>query len=229
MKRQLLIPAAGMGLRLGAREPKALTPLGGRPLLARTLERFSAAGLVEGAVIIVPDTWRARFAEALAAEFPGVTFLLAPGGEERQASVANGLDALGADTELVLVHDAARPFVSAEAIEASCAAAEELGAATVALPCADTILQADADTCLEATPPREKLWQCQTPQTFQVAVLRDAHRRAREEGHLGTDDASLVRRMGGRVKLVLGTPLNFKITTPADLALAELVLREDLA
>jgi 2-C-methyl-D-erythritol 4-phosphate cytidylyltransferase len=98
----------------------------------------------------------------------------------------------------------------------------------VAIPSVDTILVGDKDGFLVSTPERARLWACQTPQTFRVGVIREAHRQARAQGFTATDDASLVRRVGGRVKLVLGTPLNFKITTPFDLAMAQLVLEEGL-
>lgn len=229
MKVRLLIPAAGLGARLGCNSPKALVPLGGRPMLVRTLERFASLGLLEGAAITVPPGHEAEFREVLAAAYPGIPFALVPGGAERQDSVCRGLDALDADTGIVVIHDAARPFVSAESVRASIDAAAECGAATVAVPCIDTILQADAGQYLIDTPDRRTLWACQTPQTFRVEVIRAAHDAARRDRFTGTDDASLVRRTGERVRLVLGTPLNFKVTTPADLAIAESVIREGLA
>ena len=235
MKCQLLIPAAGVGKRLGLNRPKALAnvgggPLqGGEPLLVRTLKRFQPLGLVEGAVIIAPVEHEPEIEEALRTAFPYAEFRFAPGGSERQISVGNGLACLDTDTEVVVIHDAARPFVTAESVQASINAAWEHGAATVAIPSIDTVLQSDADAFLVGTPDRRQLWLCQTPQTFRVPVIREAHERARRDAYLGTDDASLVRRAGFPVKLVMGTPLNFKVTTATDLALAECVIREGLA
>lgn len=226
MKTQLLIPAAGMGVRLGHALPKALVPLGGVPLLARTLTRFIPLGLVENAVIVLPVSHRPLVVEAVERHFPGVGFRWVDGGPERQDSVGNGLAALDADTECVVIHDAARPFIPSDIVQASCVAAEACGAATVAIPCQDTILEGDGDAYLVRTPSRANLWSCQTPQTFRAPVIREAHGRARREGFLGTDDASLVRRMGGMVKLVMGSPQNIKITTPADLSWAEWQFRE---
>ncbi len=221
---QLLIPAAGMGLRLGVDRPKALIELAGKPLLARTLSRFESLGLIDRAVIVGTPGHQDEFLQVLREAFPGCRFTWCEGGAERQLSVLNGLSALSQETEIVVIHDAARPFVTAESVQASIDAARRFGAATVAVPSADTILVGDEDAFLVETPDRTALWACQTPQTFQVSVIRAAHAAARAENHMGTDDATLVRRMGGAVKLVMGSPLNFKVTTPGDLALARQVI-----
>ena len=225
----MLIPAAGMGERLGGLEPKALAPLGGKPMLLRTLERFHNAKLSGNIVIIIPPQHRQAFKNALAAVVPEVSFLLVDGGAERQMSVANGLAALDSDTAIVVIHDAARPFVTAESIDASVAAAARFGAATVAVPAVDTVLVADDEQCLSHTPDRATLWVCQTPQSFQVKIIAEAHQKARRERFIGTDDATLVRRYGGTVRLVMGSPLNFKVTTPTDLVLAQYIVKEKLA
>ncbi len=225
---QLLIPAAGMGLRLGTGGPKALIELAGTPLLVRTLSRFEPLDLVARAVIVGPAECKTQFLEVLTAAYPGVTFTWTDGGVERQHSVMNGLAALTEDCEIVVIHDAARPFVPKHAVRDSIDAAREFGAATVAIPAIDTVLVGDADAFLVDTPDRTRLWACQTPQTFRVSVIRDAHRKASREDHLGTDDATLVQRTGGRVKLVNGSPLNFKVTTPEDFALAERVIEGGL-
>ncbi len=217
-----------MGLRLGGAGPKALAPLEGTPLLVRTLQRFAGLRLVENAVIIVPANQRAQFNEALSAAFPGVAFILVDGGAERQQSVANGLDALLPTAEIVVIHDAARPFVSREAIQLSIAAAQSCGAATVAIPLIDTILVADEQGFLDSTPDRANLWACQTPQTFRIDAIRDAHAAAARAGYRATDDASLVRWHGGSVRIVNGSPANRKITTPEDLAYAAHLLRNNL-
>ena len=218
-----------MGVRLGSDGPKALVPLQGRPLLVHTLARFESIQLAEPVVIIVPPGSEDTFREALRASCPVDAFVFVSGGKERQDSVRFGLDALEDDTDVVVIHDAARPFVSRQAITDSIAFASEEGAATVAIPTTDTILQSDDGAYLAETPPRKKMWACQTPQTFRVEVIRDAHARAKTEGYAGTDDATLVRQAGHRVKLVMGTPTNIKITTPTDLALATTILREELS
>lgn len=225
---QLVVAAGGMGVRLGLGGPKALVLIAGKPMLLRTLERFSGLGLVDGAIIVVPEGHENAFEQVLQAAFPAQRFSLVGGGPERQDSVANGLARLDEKTEIALIHDAARPFVTEDSIKASIEVAEDCGAATVAIPSTDTILMGDSADYLVETPARETLWACQTPQTFQTAVIRHAHEAARRGAYTATDDATLVRRDGGRVKLVMGSPLNFKITTPADLALAECVVKEGL-
>jgi 2-C-methyl-D-erythritol 4-phosphate cytidylyltransferase len=213
-----------MGTRLGADRPKALIELVGTPLLLRTLRRFDSAGLISGCVITIAPAARRAFENCLAEAFPGVPITLVDGGAERQDSVLNGLSALRDDTEIVVIHDAARPFVSEESIRESIEAAREVGAATVAIPSVDTILVGDAEGFLENTPDRRMMWSCQTPQTFKVDVIRAAHIAAKNNGRMVTDDATLVRQNGGRVKLVMGSALNFKITTQADMAMAQCVL-----
>ena len=127
--------------------------------------------------------------------------------------------------EIVVIHDAARPFISVEAIQRSIDAAAETGSAVVATPVRDTIKRADAQHTIRETVSRHDLWLAQTPQTFQVGVIRAAHQWAQQRGIVGTDDATLVEQMGRPVRIVPGDALNFKITTPDDLALAQAVLR----
>ena len=217
-----------MGMRLGWDGPKALVPLEGRPLLAHTLSRFETVELVDPVVIVVPPGSENTFRDALHATFPDRNFELVGGGEERQDSVRLGLDAVEDNTDIVVIHDAARPFVSHQAITDSITFASEEGAATVAIPTIDTILLSDDDQYLTETPARAYMWVCQTPQTFRVDVIRDAHDQAKAKGYVGTDDATLVQHAGHPVKLVMGARTNFKITTPTDLALATTILREEL-
>jgi 2-C-methyl-D-erythritol 4-phosphate cytidylyltransferase len=191
--------------------------------------RFNELDLVRNCVITIAPQARAEFEDALRTHFPTLPVQLVEGGKERQDSVRNGLAALEPATTIVIIHDAARPFVSVESVRVSVDAAAKFGAATVAIPSIDTILVSDADANLLDTPDRKTLWACQTPQTFRVDVLRHAHEKALCAGFTGTDDASLVRRAGGKVKLVMGSPLNFKVTTPQDLALARCVIEGGLA
>ncbi len=217
-----------MGLRLGLEKPKALVSFAGKPLLIHTLERFRTIGLLSGAVITVPPNREGEFEHILCKAFPDNAFALIAGGRERQDSVEKALNALDESVEIVVIHDAARPFVSKASIQASIEAAIEHGAATVAIPCSDTILTAKEGDFLAGTPDRHRLWACQTPQTFRVDVIKKAHKYAREHGFSGTDDATLVQRMGAPVKLVKGTPFNFKITTGEDVALAEAIIQKGL-
>lgn len=228
MTTQLLIPAAGLGERLGYGIPKALVPIEGAPLLVRTLTRFHECGLCGGAVVLVPPGHVAGFAEVIDAWRPNAGIQLIEGGATRQQSVRLGLKALQPETEVVIIHDAARPFVPPESILASVQEARAHGAATVAIPSVDTILEATADQFLEATPDRSRLWACQTPQTFRKDVIMAAHAAAAAQGFSGTDDATLVRWHGGPVRLVSGSRYNMKITAPEDVRLAKAMLREGL-
>lgn len=210
---------------MGAPVPKALIDVAGRPLLARTLERMRASGCFDAPpVVTYPARHEAVFRQCL--NEAGLDATLIPGGAERQDSVRLALESLPPDTELVAIHDAARPFVPVASVEASLGAAREFGAATVAIPVTDTILEADNGAFLVNTPDRARLWACQTPQSFRYSVILEAHHRAAREGFLGTDDASLVRRMGGAVKLVMGHAHNIKITRPEDLTWARAIIEE---
>lgn len=229
MKAQVLIPAAGLGTRLGTPGPKALLDLCGEPMIVHTLRRFAPLGLAETAVIVVYPEHEAALSAACQAAFPTARFRFVHGGAERQESVARGLDALDADTEIVAVHDAARPFVPAAAVQAALETAAAGGAATVAIPSADTILVGDDAGYLVDTPDRSRLWACQTPQVFRVEVLRAAHAHALAAGATATDDATLAQRAGYPVRLVPGSALNFKVTVAADADLARAVIEKGLA
>jgi 2-C-methyl-D-erythritol 4-phosphate cytidylyltransferase len=186
-------------------------------------------GLAAGAVVLATPGMIPEFRAVIDSASLDTHIQVIEGGAERQISVQNGLAALPNDAEIVVIHDAARPFVSREAVEAAIQAATDCGAATVALPAVDTILQADNEAFLESTPSRELMWQCQTPQVFRRDVIVDAHARARKDGVMTTDDGSLVKHYGTPVKLIPGDPLNFKITTPADIAFAATVIERGLA
>ena len=216
-----------MGVRLGADGPKALVDIGGRPMLAVTLARFSGMELLDPAVIVAPSAFFSAFERELNAHLAPGSWILVEGGAERQESVARGLAALREDAEIVVIHDAARPFVSRQAVEASIAQAAAHGGATVAMPVSDTILVADERQFLDSTPDRRMLWACQTPQTFRVEVIRRAHQAALDGGYSCTDDATLVRRVGLPVKIVEGSPANFKVTAAFDLATARRMASEE--
>ena len=226
MNAHLLVPAAGLGKRLLRSEPKALVDLAGEPLLIRTLRCFASLGLVKDALVMVPLHHETAFRAAIDHAFPSTRVQLSPGGAERQQSVARGLDALATDHGIVVIHDAARPFVDPDTVREAISEARKHGAATVATPCVDTILQATKDQFLEDTPDRSRLWACQTPQVFRIGLLREAHRRAAKEGRSYTDDATLVLAHGAPIRIVAGSPKNFKVTTPEDLRYAEFLIQE---
>jgi 2-C-methyl-D-erythritol 4-phosphate cytidylyltransferase len=207
---------------MGAADNKVYLPLDGRPVLAWTLEAFERCSAVETVVIVAAASEVAR-AESLTAEYGFIKVRkVVPGGLERQDSVMQGLAAL--DTEGVLVHDAARPLITPEQIEACLRAAEEHGAAALAVPVKDTI-KITENGMIVSTPERSRLAAVQTPQAFRRQELLEAHLLARKEGAAATDDAMLLERLGRKVACVPGHETNLKITTPEDLLVAELFAR----
>ncbi len=228
MKVIALIPAAGMGKRMGAAVNKQYLQVGGRPILAHTLQVFETAPFVDQVYLVTPADEIAYCRQEVVARYGfakvcGIT----AGGKERQHSVLNGLRALvGAlADDIVLIHDGVRPFLPVSVLERAVASARQHDGALVAVPAKDTIKVVE-DGVVSETPPRERLWLAQTPQAFRYGVIRDAHERAAAEGYLGTDDASLLERLGKRVHVVMGDYRNIKITTPEDMLLAEAFLKQ---
>lgn len=221
-----IVPAAGGGTRMAAGLPKQYLPLAGVPLLARTLLALRAPGCVNRLVLVVPPGHEERCRREILEPFGLSADAVVPGGEDRQASVCAGLLHAGAESDLILVHDGARPFITPAVIQAAVTAAAEAGAAVVAVPVTDTIKVADRDGWLVETPERGRLWAAQTPQVFRASLLREAHARALRDGFRTTDDSALVERLGHPVRLVPGSPENLKITTAADLLVADQILKE---
>jgi 2-C-methyl-D-erythritol 4-phosphate cytidylyltransferase len=224
-----LIPAAGSGRRMGAGGNKQYLELGDRPILARTLARLAALEAIDALHVIVPAGERQFCRDEVVARFAlSKVCAVVAGGAERQDSVRHGLAACGAaDDDLVLIHDGVRPFFPAGQIVPLLAAAAADGAALLAIPAQDTIKEVAAGRVV-STLDRSRLWQVQTPQAFRFSVILAAHERARKAGHAGTDDAALVEWCGWPVAVVPGSPFNFKLTTPADLALARALLTAGL-
>lgn len=205
-----LIPAAGQGERLG-RGPKAFLPLGEGTLLSTSVTAFS--GLVDEIIVAVSEAMLPDIGAHLDSSTGKVTPVL--GGTTRQATVYTLLKA--ARSDLVLIHDAARPFLSKEVIQRTLTAVRETGAASVVRPVADTLVRAETGE----TVPRDPLRAVQTPQGFRLDLILEAHRTALEHGTTATDDAALVRLLGHEVALVEGSAWLMKITTPTDYALAQ--------
>jgi 2-C-methyl-D-erythritol 4-phosphate cytidylyltransferase len=221
-----VVPAAGGGARMAGAQPKQYLPLAGVPLLTRTFQALRASGRVDSLILVVPPGHEARCRAELLEPFGLTADAVVAGGADRQASVFAGLTRVPEGTDLVLVHDGARPFITAVVIGAAVAAAAEAGAAVVAVPVTDTIKVAGPDGWVVETPERGRLWAAQTPQVFRPALLRRAHGRALRDGVRSTDDSALVERLGHPVRVVPGSPENLKITTMADLALAEHLMQE---
>lgn len=219
-----LVVAAGSGERLGAGVPKALVALAGRPMVAWSLETVLLAGIPR-AVVAVPPGHGAIAEEALAAFGPRLPLGLAlvEGGATRSASVRNALAAAG-DPDAVLVHDAARPLAAPSLFDAVLAALDDADAAIAAARVTDTIKEAGADGVVVRTHDRSRLWAIQTPQAFRAGTLRTALRAGEDVLAQATDDAWLVERAGGRVRVVEAPASNFKITTPHDLRVAASLL-----
>ena len=218
-----LVPAAGVGRRMAADQPKQFLSLGGMPLLSRTLSVLDAVREIWGVVVAAPPGLVDEVYEAYLRPY-GIAKVKAvvPGGRERQDSVKNALQAAQEQgAEWVLVHDAVRPLAGPGLFREVLAAAQKHGAAAAALPCSDTVKEAHADGRVIATLDRSRLWLVQTPQGFSAPLLEQALARASAEGYYATDEAALLEWMGEEVRLVKGARENLKITTPADLRLAQ--------
>ena len=222
MKASAIIVAAGSGSRLGRSEPKAFVALAGRTMLSWSLATIAQVAAIEEVVIAVPAGREA--AARRAASTLSIPVKITPGGAERQDSVQIALALTSAQSELVVLHDAARPWASAQIFEACLVAADRAGGAIAAIPVADSLKLVDAGRAISATVPRSDLWQAQTPQAFRRALIIAAHDRAMRDHVAATDDANLAERIGTRVEVVECTTPNLKITTEADLGLATALL-----
>jgi 2-C-methyl-D-erythritol 4-phosphate cytidylyltransferase len=220
-----IIVAAGSGVRLRSGVPKAFVKIGGRTMLSYSLAAVGQVGAIGEVVITVPDEFENAARAEVAAAGLTVPVKITPGGIERQDSVRIALALTSAESELIIVHDAARPLATPAIFEACLNAAARAGGAIAAIPVADTLKRvADNDTAITATVARAGLWQAQTPQAFRREVLVAAHQRAVSDGIVATDDADLVERTGVRVEVVEVTTANIKITTPSDLAMVKAIV-----
>ena len=242
MKVSVIIPAAGLGTRMSAAArsknkkeviSKQFTALRGVPMLIRTLRVFAAHPRIDELVVVLRKDEIPGFQARLDKEEREISkkkVSLVEGGEHRQESVTNGLNSLRSEPDdIVLVHDAVRPFVDDSMIDEVIGAAGKYGAAIVGLPAVDTIKQVDRTAegaLITATIPRERVVMAQTPQGFRYSIIKKAFDDAAADGFVGTDEASLVERARYPVAVVMGSARNLKITTPADLELAEFYLEK---
>lgn len=222
-----LIPAAGMGKRMGASINKQYLQLNGMPIVARTISVFEQSPLIDAIYLVIPAE-EIPYCQKHVVEAFGFRKIAAivPGGRERQNSVMNALKAMRehvSDDNVVLIHDGVRPLITENVLCESIKTASLYDGAVVAVPVKDTIKSVRNDIVYD-TPPREGLWQAQTPQSFRFGTIYSAHLSAEADGFYGTDDASLVERTGGEVHIIRGDYRNIKITTPEDLILAEAFL-----
>ncbi len=226
MKADAVIVSAGKGLRFMEGKKKQFYFLEGKPILAHALDTFETCSLIRSVRLVVGQDDMDYCLKEIVEKyrFQKVSKIV-PGGKRRQESVKNGIDTLPRDADIVAIHDGVRPLVTRTMIEDSIHSAVRYGAVVLAMPVKETIKMSNPDGTVLKTLDREFLWQIQTPQTFQVDVIREAHSRATQDGFVGTDDASLVERLGMKVHILPGSYTNIKITTPEDLVLANLFLK----
>jgi len=222
-----VICAAGVSTRMNSKMSKQLIPLRGRPLIAHTLSEFEKSTRISEVVLVVNrgviDYYKQNVVERY--HFKKVRRVVG-GGVNRQDSVYSGLLALSPYIEIVSIHDGARPLVTSDLIDKTVELLGDKNGIVVAVPAQDTIKIVGEDGIVVETPKRSSLWAVQTPQVFPLKLIKEAIERANEEGFVGTDDASLMERLGYKVHIVLGTKENMKITTPIDLTIAEVIMNE---
>ena len=215
----VVVPAGGIGRRLGHRTPKQLLKLGPTTILALTVGHFLRHPAIGNVIVAAPRAYLARTRQALSALRGPARLEVVAGGAERQESVWLGMQAAPDSAAVLVVHDAVRPFITRALIDRVIAAARASGGAVCALPIADTVKRV-GNGVVETTIDRSALWAAQTPQAFRAPLLREAHEKARRDAFVGTDESMLVERLGHPVIVVRGLPENMKITTADDLGRA---------
>ncbi|HUY15501.1 MAG TPA: 2-C-methyl-D-erythritol 4-phosphate cytidylyltransferase [Terriglobia bacterium] len=221
-----IIPAAGSGTRMGSGTPKQFLALEGVPIFIHTLRKFIGSDAVDDVLLALRPEEMAR----AQAEIDRENFLrpprITPGGSTRQETVGLALEQAPPGTEIVVVHDAVRPFVEPEMIRRIVDAARKDGAAIFAIPTVDTVKQVEREF-ITGTIPRERIALAQTPQAFRYDLIREAFEKARAEGFHGTDESSLIEHLGEKVAVLMGSDRNIKITKPSDLPLARLYIVQE--
>jgi 2-C-methyl-D-erythritol 4-phosphate cytidylyltransferase len=222
----VLIPAAGMGKRMGKAVAKQFLLLGDKPVLAHTLLAFQRSSEIDEIIpILAKEDMESCLREIIEKFNITKVKTLVVGGKERQESVSHGLQKLEKNASIVLVHDGVRPFVTQEMIHEVVESARKGECVTVGVPLKDTVKEVDDQGMVRQTLDRSRLWAIQTPQAFPAKVLKHAYEESSRHNAVGTDDAMLVERAGGKVRVIMGSYENIKITTPEDLILAEEILK----
>jgi 2-C-methyl-D-erythritol 4-phosphate cytidylyltransferase len=230
-----ILPAAGLGTRMGADTPKQFLELGGEPLVIFTLRRLAACAAITDFILATRSEELTFLEDKVSRAKLGRPARVVHGGETRQQSVANALAQVAPETEIVLVHDAVRPFVTTEQIDRLIQEARTRGAAILGIPAIDTVKEVKRASLpqdvalITSTIPRERIVLAQTPQAFQYKILSDAFARAKQDDVVASDEASLVERTGQNVYVVLGSERNLKITRPSDMDLAKFYLEQERA
>ncbi len=228
LKTAAIVAAAGLGKRFGGSVKKQFQNLFGKPVLSYSIESFESCQLVDEIILVVSEDSISYCDREIVGKFAfkKVTRII-PGGKERRHSVERGFNSLSDKIDVVLVHDGVRPFITVRMIEEVIKEASKSGGAILAIPVKDTVKKSSPENYIERTISRESLWLAQTPQAFRYDVLKRAYEKL-EDRFIGTDESSLVERLGIQVKLVKGSELNIKITTEEDLLLGELILKEGI-
>jgi 2-C-methyl-D-erythritol 4-phosphate cytidylyltransferase len=221
-----IIPAAGLGVRMGGGTPKQFLSLEGVPIFIHTLRKFAAAEAIDDIILALRPEDMERARADVACEHFSRSVQLVVGGATRQETVGRALAEAPPGTEIVVVHDAVRPFIDSAMIQRVVEAARKDGAAILGIPSVDTVKQVERQLIL-GTIPRERIVLAQTPQAFRYAIIREAFDRATADGFNGTDESSLAERLGHNVTVLMGSDRNIKITKPSDLPLARLYIAQE--
>jgi 2-C-methyl-D-erythritol 4-phosphate cytidylyltransferase len=230
MKATAIIVAGGSGVRMKAATRKQyLKTASGLPILTMTLMPFDACDDIDDIILVVPGTdinyCRENILSPVELKTP---IRLVPGGRSRQESVFNGLKTMKKSRSIAVIHDGVRPFVVPEQITACCKEAATSGACILGISASDTLKQTSRDGYIEKTLERDCVWLAQTPQAFQCSLILKAHASALSDNFKGTDDASLVERLGKKIRIIPGSRKNIKITVPEDLAIAEAIIHTNI-
>jgi 2-C-methyl-D-erythritol 4-phosphate cytidylyltransferase len=221
-----IIPAAGIGVRMHTDRAKQMIELGGVPLLVHTLRRFEQCEAINQIILVLQPSLTSEVLALISRHNLKKVSRVVAGGAERQDSVYRGLLVIKPeDAGIIVVHDAVRPFVRPDEIRAVVERAESKGAALMAMAATDTIKQVKSAR-VQRTLDRRRIYYAQTPQAFRYEIIREAYERAYADGFMATDDSQLVERLGHKVSVVEGSPINIKITRPFDLKLAEVIHSE---
>ncbi len=224
----VIVAAAGMSNRMGSRINKQFIAIDNKPILAHTLDKFERSPYIDEIILVAKEEEVEYCRKEIVRRyrFKKVAKIIR-GGKERQDSIYNGLMALNERTDIVLTHDGARPFVRLKNIEDGVKGVLEYGACVIGVPVKDTIKVCNETNSIHHTPKRSMLWAAQTPQCFWLDLLMEGYQHAIKEGIVGTDDSSLVEKVGHEVKMIMGNYDNIKITTPEDLIIGELLIKNN--
>lgn len=223
----VIVAAAGMSNRMGSKINKQFIAIDNKPILAHTIEKFEKCKYIDEIIVVCKEEEVEYCRKEIVKKYrlKKVTNIVR-GGKERQDSVYNGIMALNEKADIVLTHDGARPFVKIESIEDGIKGVIEHGACVIGVPVKDTIKVIDGSREVHHTPKRDLLWAAQTPQCFWTHLLKRGYEMAADENIVGTDDSSLVEKMGHPIKMIMGSYDNIKITTPEDLIIADSFFRD---